>query len=155
MATYENPIGRYRFRYPFGWDLSRRGAVTEVMSPARDAVASFGVGGLRAGGRAASLSTSLNQVTDLVGNSYRDVRLTRLASKSIGGNPAVVRQGLATNDSGGLVRFSLIVVQEAARNFVVVTFEPARLVSQEVHTRLAEIVDSFVPLPGPPDSSSG
>jgi hypothetical protein len=151
-ASHQNTAGGYRFRYPFGWHLSGQGAISEVMSPERDAVVSFGVGGLSGTDRAESLSSSLNKVIDLIGETYSDMKLTDIGSQSIAGNPAVVREGLATNEAGGLVRFSLIVVQDSGRNFVIVTFEPARLVSVEVHSTLMEVVESFVPM-APGDSA--
>jgi hypothetical protein len=147
-ATHRNDVGGYGLRYPFGWHLSQQGAISEVMSPERDAVVSFGVGRLSGTDRAASLSSSLNEVIDLIGETYTDVELTDIDSQSIAGNPAVVREGLATNEAGGLVRFTLRVVQDPARNFVIVTFEPARLVSVEVHNALSAIVESFAPLAG-------
>ena len=146
-ATHQNNAGGYRLRYPFGWHLSQRGEITAVMSPERDAVVSFGVGRLSGTDRAASLSSSLNEVIDLIGETYSNVELTDIGSQSIAGNPTVVREGLATNEAGGLVRFSLRVVQDPARNFVIVTFEPARLVSVEVHSTLTAIVESFAPVP--------
>jgi hypothetical protein len=148
-ARFENTAGGYRFRYPFGWHLSQNGPIAEVTSPRGDAVVSFGVGRVSGVDRAASLSASLNRVVNLVGRSYSDVELTNITSRRIGGNPAVVREGLATNDAGGLVRFSLVVVQDPVRNFVIVTFEPARLVSVDVHSKLTAIVESFGPLAKP------
>jgi hypothetical protein len=145
-ATHENDAGGYRLRYPYGWHLSQQGAISEVMSPERDAVVSFGAGRLSGIDRAASLSASLNEVIDLIGETYTDVELTDIGSESFAGNPAVVREGLATNEDGGLVRFTLRVVQDPNRNFVIVTFEPARLVSVEVHNTLTAIVESFAPL---------
>jgi hypothetical protein len=146
-ATHENNAGGYRLRYPFGWHLSQQAAITEVMSPERNAVVSFGVGRLSGIDRAESLSSSLNDVIDLIGETYSNVELTNIGSESIAGNPTVVREGFATNEAGGLVRFSLRVVQDPARNFVIVTFEPARLVSVQVHSTLTAIAESFSPMP--------
>lgn len=147
-ATHQNNAGGYRLRYPFGWHLSQQEAISAVMSPDRDAVVSFGVGRLSGTDRATSLSSSLNELINLIGETYSNVELTDIGSQSIAGNPTVIREGLATNEAGGLVRFSLRVVQDPARNFVIVTFEPARLVSVEVHSTLTAIVESFAPVPG-------
>jgi hypothetical protein len=137
LVVYENKAAGYSFVYPRTWDVEGTGTVSTVMSPAEDAVVSFG-----SHMPSADLLQTARQLTSLVSRSYGAVRMGGPRMEAINSALAVMRRGHATNRSGEDLLFLVAAIHGPTHTFGAVGFSKASTPAA-LHEAVVDVVRSF------------
>lgn len=116
---------------PEGWDQIAAGVTSSFESPDGDAVMSIGPG---PDGTAFEV---LEDLQDLVADSYRNVRVIDTGFTTFGLEPAETATGVATNEAGARLRFTLAAVETPGQTFAVTIFSASDRQAPE-RIRMAE-----------------
>jgi hypothetical protein len=135
-TTHVNSQGGYRFRYPLGWEAQHSGTATEVTSPDEKVKVTFGLAPAGDVGSASDKSIAVIQ------DEYGDVVVTELATVSLGGRPAPLVQGKATNADGVRLLFRSVTVGGKNEVFAILAFEAAGS-KEEMRSEIEGIVETF------------
>jgi hypothetical protein len=130
-----NSQAGYRFRYPAGWKVEHIGTAIEVTSSDRRAKVTFGLA------PAGDLRSASQKTVSAIQDEYGDVIVTDLDTVSVGGRPARLVQGKATNSDGVRLLFRSVTVGGKNEVFAILTFEAAE--SEEMSAAIEQIIDTF------------
>jgi hypothetical protein len=137
-AAHVNAAAGYAFSYPPAWNLTDDGTTSEVVSPDRTAVVSFGLGA------EGDLKEASDRFVGSLRETYPDLEITTTDESQVAGLPALSVIGLATNEADVRVRLEAITIA-ADRNYAIAVFLAADVTLEEVSTEVEDIVASFTP----------
>jgi hypothetical protein len=135
-TTHVNSQGGYRFRYPLGWEAEHSGTATEVTSSDEKVKVSFGLA------PAGDVRSASEKTTAVIQDEYEDVIVTELGAISLGGRPAGLVQGKATNSDGVRLLFRSVTVGGKNEVFAILAFEAADS-EEEMRSEIGEIIETF------------
>jgi hypothetical protein len=131
-----NSQAGYRFRYPAGWEVEHIGTAIEVTSPDRKAKVTFGLA------PAGDLRSASRKTVSAIQDEYGDVIVSDLDTVSVGGRPARLVQGKATNADGVRLLFRSVTVGGKNEVFAILAFEAAGS-EEEMRSEIGGIVETF------------
>jgi hypothetical protein len=134
-----NAEAGYSFRYPPAWQLTDDGTTSEVVSPDRTAVVSFGLGAEGA------LAKASDRFVGSLRDTYPDLEVTATEESTVAGLQALSVRGLATNQAGVRVRLEAITIAAAGRNYAIAVFLTADVALEEATAQVEDIAASFTP----------
>jgi hypothetical protein len=135
-TTHVNSQGGYKFRYPRGWEPQHSGTATEVTSPDGKAKVTFGLA------PAGDVGSASEKTIAVIQDEYGDVVVTGLATVSLGGRPARLVQGKATNSDGVRLLFRSVTVEGKNEVFAILAFEAAGS-EEEMRSEVEGIIETF------------
>ena len=135
-TVYENATLGYTFSYPESWVIRANGSLSQLLSPSRQALVSFGRG------PDGSLSKASDAYYSSLRQRYTDFDPSFTQVEIISGAVSRVMVGRATNEDGKRLRFEGILIHGKDENFVIASFAAVDI-SSSVQAALDEIVGSF------------
>ncbi|MCA1833194.1 MAG: hypothetical protein ABR548_01350 [Actinomycetota bacterium] len=136
-SSFSNQEGGYSLRFPSTWTATAIGPTTRFSSPSNDVV--VGVGKLPAGALAAASQSFTDEVLRL----YRGVRINGRQAQRIGGRPALLTAGDASNLTRAHIRWMTITIDYGGKNFGISVFTNEGSDPKEVLPDLQRLVASF------------
>lgn len=132
-----NAVGGYSFEPPAGWEVHDRGSASELISPDRGVVVSFGLG------RPGTLSGAIGALLDSVRERYVDVRFGDVERTRVERRTAAVVVGSMVNAHGVRVRILGLAMRVGGVNRVIAVFVAQPADPAEVLPAVEQIVGSF------------
>jgi predicted Zn-dependent protease len=136
---HTNATAGYSFLRPAGWEVVDSGTASELTSPDRDVIVSFGLGP-EGGLREASA-----EFTASIEDAYDEVRLHEPRREEIAGREAIVAGGSAVNDADVAIRFLAITVGIDGEIYAISVFVADASDPVRVLPAVEDIVASFEP----------
>lgn len=137
FETYESGRGGYAFDYPSDWTLSEEDTFTQISSPGKEIIVSFGVA------PAGDLLFSTESLIDLLRDTYSPLEVEASELGSTSGYVSMTRSGTGTSESGEKFDFEAMVLETKARNYALLSFESAEQASEENRSLADRIIASF------------
>ena len=135
-TTHVNSNGGYRFRYPLDWEVEQSGTATQVTSPDEKVKVSFGLA------PAGDVQSASSKTIAVIQDEYGDVTVKQLYEVSLGGRPARVLQGKATNSDGVRLLFRSVTIDGKNEVLSILAFEAAGS-EEEMRSEIEAILETF------------
>jgi hypothetical protein len=135
-TSFRNSQGGYEFSHPPSWEATRKGSISQLVTPGHDVIVSFG-----RGPRGEMFDSSL-ELVDLIRAEYRRIQVDDTDANQISGMSALASTGTGVNDSGFKVRWQAVTIEGPRRNFAVTVFTTAER-KPDTSLQIAEVLESF------------